>query len=170
MLKHVLAIGIATAGLLASSVLMAAPYQGGNRIDTIQQQQARLIQYGLNTGELTPAEAYSLRAEQQTIRDTEARFRRNGLSVGEINILRSMLARAEQHIREEMSDRERARNFRSERDEGRNVRPERNERRDFRSERDDWRYERQSNQSYPIVPQQPYHQVIGVQASPVYRH
>jgi len=108
--QSLIAVAIAL-GMLASSQVMAAPFDNGlGHIHRMQDEQARMIDDGIRRGELTPREANRLNEEQGQIRDTEWRYDRDGrLSSADISTLEDMLYRADRHIRYDLNNAEWAR-------------------------------------------------------------
>ena len=78
--------------------------RGGYDINQRQQQLDRRIEMGLRRGDLTPREAYRLRAQAHEIARAEARYRVNGLSRWERADLDQRFDRLESLIRYERHD------------------------------------------------------------------
>lgn len=130
MIKHVLITGIATAALLLSAT--ASAHKGGSvtvwnnashghnhhvkpkhrpkpkfRVNKEQRQQAVMIQQGIKTCQITPAEAAKLKKQQKRIEKAERRMRSDGLQSWERNKLQARLKNARIQINRLTKNRDR---------------------------------------------------------------
>lgn len=82
-----------------------APAASTPGVDARQHQQHQRIRQGVASGELTPAEAQRLRAEQRAIRRAEHQAKADGVvTPGERRHLQNMQDRAGHHIRHQKHD------------------------------------------------------------------
>jgi hypothetical protein len=99
---------IGIAGLVATSLAAWSGIGLALNVPFVDQREAaqeQQIQYGVNTGTLTPREAARLEAEQQRIRNTKAQMRADGrLDQNEKAIIDQMQNRADRHISREQHD------------------------------------------------------------------
>lgn len=131
MIKQVLITGIATAALLLSAT--ATAHQGGGsvtiwnnaghghhhnvkpkrkhkpkfNVNKEQRQQAVMIQQGIKTCQITPAEAAKLKKQQKRIKKAERRMRSDGLQGWERNKLQQRLKNARIRINRFTKNRDR---------------------------------------------------------------
>jgi len=101
MFKRIAITAVAASALLVS---MQASAAGGHHhkrdagINKEQREQSVMIQQGIKTCQITPAEAKTLKATQKRIARTEKRFKSNGLSRWETKTLHSRLHAARVEI------------------------------------------------------------------------
>jgi hypothetical protein len=99
---------VGIAGLVASSLAGWSSIGQALNVPFVDQRSAgqeQQIQYGVNSGTLTPREASRLEAEQQRIRDTKAQMRSDGrLDQNEKAIIDQMQNQADRHISREQRD------------------------------------------------------------------
>jgi hypothetical protein len=93
-------------GLIATTLLIATTAAASaHSIDQAQTRQAKRIEQGRQTGNITWTEGVKLRAEQNRIAKLEAEFRSDGyLSPAERRKLRLLQNEASEHIASERSD------------------------------------------------------------------
>ncbi len=78
MKKAIIAIALVSASLIATTSV-AGPFDKGQfNVNQRQENQKERIQDGVQSGELTRAEAHNLRADQRQIARTEERMRSDG--------------------------------------------------------------------------------------------
>ncbi len=92
--------------LIATSLLIAGTAAASaHSIDGTQYRQAKRIEHGRQTGQITWTEGLKLRAEQNRIARKEAEFRSDGyVSKSEHRKLRLMQKKASKHIAHEAHD------------------------------------------------------------------
>jgi uncharacterized membrane protein YebE (DUF533 family) len=95
----------AVAATFVALPALAGTAAAHDRVDQRQYNQAKRIEHGRKTGQLTWWEARKLKAEQARIAAAERHFKRDGhLSRAERARLEAMQDRASQHIRHERTD------------------------------------------------------------------
>jgi hypothetical protein len=92
--------------LIATSLLMAGTAAASaHSVNSTQNQQAKRIEHGRQTGKITWTEGLKLRAEQNRIARKEAEYRSDGyLSKSEYRDLKAMQKDASKHIAKEKHD------------------------------------------------------------------
>ena len=101
MFKRIAITAVAASALLVS---MQASAAGGHHhkrdagINKEQREQSVMIQQGIKTCQITPAEARTLKATQKRIADLERKFKSNGYSRWELQTLKNKLHSARVEI------------------------------------------------------------------------
>lgn len=100
MKKSIFAIALVSASLVATASFAGPRGNGPFNVNERQQNQKERIQQGVESGELTRAEAHNLRSDQRQIARTEDRMREDGggLSAREHARLAHMQSRESKQI------------------------------------------------------------------------